>query len=413
MGNGYSSPSGKDVSSRWTIGLHVDERLTRLEAALVCMRGRHVGAPLEIRKQLDDEIPSGVAMLYRQLVDGVERGTLSELLGVLADLRRDLGELLAVSVAELLGQGRVAPADLLAVGVNDPGLWTSGENEGRGYEPLADLAFIAERTGANVIGAFPSRDVAREGRGGPIMPLPDWVLLRASARHRLALELGPTVRGTYLPKASLGNPRDRILAFDIAPGMSLAPDDWTPNEEEASSIETLLEAWLALHETPRGVPHWRPHGGPVRAFLDAAANYSAAHGDAIAGTIARFIAEAVGRMFDADGPLHDADVGDIILLGELADWPLLQTALKDRLPNMQWLRPNDLGVPNGGFRAITTALLTFLYLDQVPASLPLVTGADVSRVLGELAPGSPGSWQRLLEEFSGTKATIRPLRSAL
>ena len=63
------------------------------------------------------------------------------------------------------------------------------------------LRALADLTGLNVIDAFPARDLAQDGRGGPLGPLPDWLLLHHSTKTRTVVELGSAVRITYLPAA--------------------------------------------------------------------------------------------------------------------------------------------------------------------------------------------------------------------
>ena len=63
-------------------------------------------------------------------------------------------------------------------------------------------------TGLNVIDAFPARDLAQGGLGGPLIALPEWLLLRHRDRSRVLLDLGRTVR-VDLPAGRIHRSRRR------------------------------------------------------------------------------------------------------------------------------------------------------------------------------------------------------------
>jgi len=74
---------------------------------------------------------------------------------------------------------------------------------------------LAERSGLNVIDAFPARDLAQEGHGRPLLPIPHWILLHDSQKTRVLVTLGRTTRLTYLPGSRDASNASRIRFFRI------------------------------------------------------------------------------------------------------------------------------------------------------------------------------------------------------
>ena len=73
----------------------------------------------------------------------------------------------------------------------------------------------------NILDAFPARDLALGGQGGPVTAVAEWILLRSQLRHRVLVDLGRTVRMSYLPAASADRAESKILSFEVGPGMAL------------------------------------------------------------------------------------------------------------------------------------------------------------------------------------------------
>jgi 1,6-anhydro-N-acetylmuramate kinase len=166
-------------------------------------------------------IPHETRALFGQLTSlGPKEGDFDSA-GRIASLSAQLAEIEAPVVGELLGGPGAAQRRPLAVGVHDPGLWSCGRPTPGGYLSLCDAARLAELTDANVIDAFPARDVARGGQGGPLTALPEWILLRSDDRHRVVLDLGRTVRMTYLPRDCGNRSADWVRSFDVGPGTQM------------------------------------------------------------------------------------------------------------------------------------------------------------------------------------------------
>ncbi|MEC8338086.1 MAG: anhydro-N-acetylmuramic acid kinase, partial [Planctomycetota bacterium] len=111
--------------------------------------------------------------------------------------------------------------DVLAVGLLGPGCWYSAKSGQRCYLELCDPARVAEAVGCNVVSQFPQRDLAVGGLGGPLHAVPQWLLLGESEASRLLLDVGRSVRLTFIPRGRSEEILDQVLSFDVGPGTAL------------------------------------------------------------------------------------------------------------------------------------------------------------------------------------------------
>jgi anhydro-N-acetylmuramic acid kinase len=314
----------------------------------------------------------------------------------------------------------------LAVGILDPGLWASGRATSGGYLGLCDAARLAELTDANVVDAFPARDVARGGQGGPITALAEWILLKAPNRSRALLDLGPSMRMSYLPPDRGRDSASRILSFEVGPGMRMLDQltrRLTSGEKaydaggrlavQGRRIAELLEHWLGDPYFRRPLPRWQPRGiRPERFLLEAmqmAVDRGWSVGDMLC-TATHFLAETTALAVRRCLP-EDAQVDEIVLTGGGQHNGMLLREIAARLPQIPLMRVDQFGPSGEALAPACVALLALWHLDETPANHSAVTGTEVPRVLGRLTPGSTQSWQRLLRELTKTGRAPRTLRA--
>ena len=242
---------------------------------------------------------------------------------------------------------------LTALGVADFGLWHRAGGLAV-HVSLGDAARLADLTGQNVIDGFAMRDLAQDGRGRPLRPLADWLLLHDREKSRLLVERGRQIRLTFLPPSRdcAGATRCRRMALDV------------PDESAAGQSMWLDVAELRLRALG-------PLGGRIDQFL---------------------LSDAAERRAK---PLID---GLVHRLGEAS---------------VDVIRLRDAGVPDRSLAAAGAAILAMLHLDQVPANLVIMTGARTPRMLGRLTPGSYASWNRLTRQLATAKPSVVALRTAV
>ncbi len=429
---------------RWLAGAAIASKCDRMEASLLGIRGRGLNAQTDVIGVSSIGIPRGTTLLFEALANVSAHPVAS-----LATLRTQLAETVAPLVLDLLDSLGVAPSRVLAIGVCDPGIWefpeaqdsgvlrppatgvtspkVHGRSEPTGYLEICDPARLAEATGLNVIDAFAARDLAVGGQGGPLTALADWVLLRDPLRSRALLDLGRTVRLSYIPPVRLERADARVISFEVGPGMSLldtltqrltgGQNRFDPGGRMAVQghrIAELEQHWLANPYFECPPPRWHPRGVRPERFLADAVQMAVASDWSVRDllcTATHFVAEMVARAISRRLP-DDAKLDEIIVTGGGQHNGMLLHEIGN-LTRKPLVRLADLGISAESLDPIEAALMAMLHLDQVPANPTSITKAATPRLLGRLTGGSPQSWQLLLETCASGSAGHRPLRTAV
>lgn len=409
-----------DVPQRSVIGVYVSSGCRRVAAALVSAIGRGMECRPRVVAHLVEPLSDEISALYRQVADSRQMtpSTPAALAAMLAEAQASLVQRLAAANAE--------PSErALAIGIYDPGVWDVSTGR-RTYASLCDAAQLAETTGYPVVDAFPARDVAQGGLGGPTLAMGQWLLARRPDRPAVLLDLGRTVKLTYLPPidaAAWG----RVMAFDVGPGTSLLDrlaEDLTFGEHtydpggklavQGRQIPDLVEHWLTDPYFRRPVPRWHPLGSRHEHELNQTVRMAVEAGWSVRDllcTACHFIAEVTAQAIKQRLP--QAPINEIILCGGGQQNGMLLRGLAARLPGWNRHRASDMELPDGAIDAAAAGLSALLHIDQAPSNPMGLTGATSPRVLGRLTPGSPARWQKLLAEMASHRPTMVSLRSAV
>lgn len=405
---------------RWTLGLAVSEDCRAVSGAAVAAYGSGLEARVQVTAVARARVPPGTRALYRELARGkIRRGPAAA--NVLA---AELADVEAAVVQQLIAAEPLVRDHALCVGVHDPGLWHGTTAADRAYVGLCDAARLAELTGLNVIDALPARDLAQGGRGGPLLAAPYWMLLHHPDRARALIELGATSRVTWLPAARDSAGIGRMAAGEAGPGCRLL--NRVARTVQGSSGQTgqradqlaaqgclrpdLLESWFSVQtaDTP-----WHPLGVPqggLAKTVIAAIRQGAVNGHDALCTITHGIGRAVmDCLAELAAP---GSAAEVLITGPGSRNGLLLQQLGRGLADAKLLAEPQVGVAAGGLEPAAVALLAQLFLEQLPGNLPAITGAQVPRVLGQLTPGSPPNWLRLVREMARHQPVVT-LRTAM
>lgn len=454
-----------DRTRRLVAGLYIDERFENVWGSLVVARGRGKTLRVLFCESASRPIPDVIRDSCREL----SKGNFSS-----ADYRNSIAELADVQTAMVeelkLKAGKYVDR-VLAVSVVDPGIW---QNDYRGeisWMSLCDATRLAERTGANVIDAWPDRDIAVGGKGQPLDPLCLWLLLadrdrRIARKANFCISVKNQTTGYLLPPSDgldADSPDLRPLpteGLELIEGIlklsSIEPSSDKVRQLLVSGVHSkeLLSLWQQLPQSdqPRTVSMLQAASSPQIANLSA---------EQLLCTTMKWISDDCQKMI-------------LNALREFEeDWSAKRARLKRELESterisarkgIEMLRAFDDSLPefsspgcimveapaaisdalvsrlrilfdgirvSGSWREIlpgnleqrgaaevhgpslSAALLGFFHVDQVPANLPSLTGADQLRILGRLTPGRPNAWRNLLREMADYEPSAMKLRDAV
>ena len=340
----------------------------------------------------------------------------------LAELRSILTEHAAIVAQEATGENGSPLSEMLAIGVCEPGRVTATEGGLRGYVGLIDAAQLADLSGVNVVDGFPARDIVSGGKGGPLSPLSLWILFRSAHCDRIFLHLGRTARLVRLPRLTGSLSSVSGLAFRMSQGMALVDllvsqltggrrqfDPGGRLAVQGRRLEELVDHWLTLSE-----PLQPPSEGDAPDMLRSAVSMAVDGGWSVYDMLCsatHFVADSVAR--SAERLIRSDSPTEVVLSGGGLSNGLVLRHLSARLSGHSLLRIEELGGEPNVIPPAIAAILALLHLDQVPANVAGLTGAEIPRVLGRLTPGGPQAWQRLLAGCAAGSHSIRPLRAAL
>lgn len=290
----------------------------------------------------------------------------------------------AAAVSGVLSDAGLSAADIAAIGLH--GQTVRHRPEVQYTIQLANPARLAEACRIAVVADFRSRDVAAGGQGAPLAPAFHAAIFAHAARHRVVLNIGGIANVTDLP------PGGAVRGFDAGPG------------------NTLLDAWCLRHrgEAFDRDGKWAETGRPIGPLLDAlrADPYFAlrppkstgrdrfnlawlelrlASSQAPEDVQRTLLALTASTIADAIGE-HYPGATEVLACGGGAHNGALLRELGSRLGGRALATSAALGVPVNDVEALAFAWLARETLAGRAASLPAVTGAQGSRVLGAIYP---------------------------
>lgn len=300
----------------------------------------------------------------------------------MADAAWTLGELHAGAIAEAIGSQQ---PDLVCVHgqtvMHEPPRAvlksdaTSTPPRGRTWQMLQP-APIAARLRCPVVFDLRAMDVALGGQGAPITPIADWVLCRSSDRTRAVLNLGGFANATILPAG--GGP-ESVRGFDICACNQVldaiardrlnAPFDKDGVAACAGSInKKLLATFIRPLESQARAGRSLGSGDELAACV---ADSSSVPPRDVARTACEAIGGVIGRQLTSVSEPRRID--EVYLAGGGAYNPVLVGAISQSA-GVACQKLDVLGIGLQAREAMCFAVLGALCQDQVPITLPRVTG---------------------------------------
>jgi len=305
-------------------------------------------------------------------------------------LDTEIGQAFAAVAAGLAATHFAGGADVVCSHGQTVFHWVH-EGHALGTLQIGQAAWIAEATGATVVADVRARDVAAGGHGAPLASLVDVLVLgRAPEEVRGALNLGGISNVTVV------GPEREPLAFDIGPANALmdAAVTWKTAGAELYDRdgaharrgridEDLLAAFLAE-------PYYRAPApkstGKELFHLEYLQSHLAGRElslDDLVATLTELTVRTVADAVLAQG------VRELFVSGGGTRNPVVMAGLRRRLEEsgVTLSLIDELGVPEAAKEAVLFALIGFLSVLGLEASIASCTGARHGCVLGAITPG--------------------------
>ena len=323
----------------------------------------------------------------------------------LAWCHAELGRASAGTLRSLLEEDAAA-GTLAAAGFHGQTVWHEPPHGGaRGVTlQLGDPAALAAELGCPVVADFRSADMAAGGQGAPLVPWPDWVLLRRPGRGRALQNIGGMGNVTWLP-ADGGS--ERVRGFDTGPGVALidraaelasggraSMDRDGRRAASGRVLERLLAELLAdpffAEPPPRSTGRERFGDARLDEIIASRPPESDAEWDDLLATLTELTARSVALSYARFLPAGAVD--EVVVTGGGARNPTLVAAIRRHLaPLPVRTGARALGLDPDAREAAAFALLAWAHLNGIPGNVPAVTGARAPRVLGALYPAPPSA----------------------
>lgn len=393
------------VNQRYLAGLCAEPGYGVVEAAAICVSGS--GEAMGMARAAGCALPCPASLTACAVGAGSRLHDSRSLI----PLSKALAQLLVEALRQATDRAEWSWHEILCAGLLEPYLVLEPQEHRSFAIQLPLAAALAELTGLSMAHGFGLRDFAAGGQGAPVSAAPDWILFHSESEDRLVLHLGDIFWVHWLPRnGSWQQMRGAIIGPGLAwlAGLTLAltagrePGDRSgPLAVQGRLVRDLLLRWQAhpalLRQNTRGLSlsafglDWtqatvqlaRQRGWHALDVLCTAHHW-----------LAQLVADAVYRLMGDARPTRVLVTGWGHRNGFL--WQLMQ----ERLPASPLERSDAYGVPAETAQAIRAAVLAGLLLDQVPASVPQITGSCGPRLLGSWSPGSLSNWSRCLHWMS-------------
>lgn len=266
--------------------------------------------------------------------------------------------------------------------------WVEGQRA-LGTLQLGQAAWIAERIGVPTVSDVRARDLTVGGHGAPLASFIDELVLRDRPGVAAALNLGGISNITVVD--------DSVSAFDIGTANALVdavvaraglnPLGYDDDGQIARSgtvddqlLAILLDDPYYRLEPPKST-------GKELFHYDYVAQHVARldHDIAPADLVATLTELAIVTIADA---VSRAGITYLVVSGGGVRNPVLRDGIARRLPEVEVVNSDAVGLPTDTKEAILMALIGWCTMHGVPAIIPSATGAREARVLGAITPGA-------------------------
>ena len=263
---------------------------------------------------------------------------------------------------------------------------------------IGESSVISERTGINVVSNFRERDIAAGGKGAPLVPYLDYMLMRHRGRGRVAVNIGGIANLTAIPP---NTSTDRVIAFDTGPGNMVIDQLITRITQGGQSydrdgamaasgvVDVKLLAKLLRDKYFRAKPPKSAGREQYGAeFVSKLLDTELSSEDLVA-TATALTAESIALAV-RNFVLPEMRLDEVFVSGGGAHNTTLMAMLRKALDPLPVKESTEVGLDVDAKEAIAFAVMAYETAHLRPSNVPNATGAKRPVVLGKLTPnGAP------------------------
>jgi anhydro-N-acetylmuramic acid kinase len=323
--------------------------------------------------------------------------------GDIARLNFLLGELYAEALEETAERAEIPLETIKLIGCHGQTIF----HEGQGTQYLGkkvsstfqigESSVISERTGIDVISNFRERDMAAGGKGAPLVPYLDYLLLRHRGRGRVAVNIGGIANLTAIPP---NTNTDRVIAFDTGPGNMVIDQLVTritqggqlfdrdgvmaaSGRPDPKLLAKLLRDKYFRAKPPKTAGREQYGSEFVSKLLDTELS-----SEDLVATATALAAESIAlgiRNF----VLTEMRVDEVFVSGGGTHNPTLMAMLRKAIEPLPLKETTEMGLDVDAKEAIAFAVMAYETAHCRPSNVPNATGAKKPVVLGKVTQNGP------------------------
>jgi hypothetical protein len=361
---------------RLIAGLSIEGRFEQISAVLLVSIGH--GKFIRCRHIIESSspIPGALRKGCLEFVSGTNNDC-----GQLSSLLVDLAAVQATAVDRLKLEAGKYVDRILAVSILDPGIWRIDFDGRQTYGSFCDATRLAELSGVTVIDHFPAADLSAGGSGRNLEALPFWLLAadrseRVSVKEKLILSIGSATTLLKLPSSD-----GRDIELPPFESWQLQGNRFVPTSHHPSADTDLAPSEVAIRSD-------LPSPSQLREAL-----------------------EEILLQIAQIGP-QGAPVEVILICDEVRAQETIGCIVGHN-PKVTAFHISKLGVSAQAVKASMAALLGLMHIDQFPANVPWLTGANSQRILGRLTLGRPSNWRQLVRTMADYHPAAMKLKDAI
>ena len=309
-------------------------------------------------------------------------------LGHIVDLDHELGHLFAKAVNDLLNEVNISADKVKAIGSHGQTVLHKPLGTHKSSIQIADPNIICAETGITTIADFRRMDMAYGGQGAPLACAFHQYQFQHDKKSFIILNIGGIANITLIDKDA-----NKTIGFDTGPGNGLL-DAWVQqnkneefDEDSRWALSGKMNKELLKHlmddqyfslSAPKSTGREYFNLDWLKTYLNKL-NLEISPEDIQATLLQLSVITISNAIIDVGKKLDE-----VLVCGGGAFNPVFLESIQNQLPNIKVTTTEDYGLKPDCIEAVTFAWLAKQRLENKPANIPSVTGANKEVLLGSI-----------------------------